>query len=268
MTDDRDLEILVRIAYAVHGTVRRISRSPRRGEIVGIGASGSPTEELDRVAEAQVLSSLEAEGVDWDLLSEEAGHIKRGGDRILVLDPVDGSHNLLRGLPFATVSLALGARDLSGIEVGVVHDLNLGTTYWAQRGGGAFRDGLPIRPRSWEPRREMFFLNLGRHATPRSVAWAGKGRRTRSLGSASLEMTLVAEGVADAYFFENDDPTRNLRVTDIAAAYRILVEAGGRVTDADGRPIGGLPLGVEQRSSVFAFGDPAFDGAARKEGYL
>jgi fructose-1,6-bisphosphatase/inositol monophosphatase family enzyme len=265
---DRDLEVLIRIAYAVQGTVRRVRRSPRRAEVVGMGAFGSPTQEIDRVAEAQVLSSLEVEGVDWDLLSEEAGHVRRGGRRVLVLDPVDGSHNLLRGLPFATVSLALGSKDLGGIEVGVVQDLNLGVTYWAIRGKGAYRDGARIRPRSWDAREELFFLNLGRHASPRSVGWAGKGRRTRSLGCASYEMALVAEGSADAYFFENDTATRNLRVTDIAAATRILTEAGGVVTDADGRSIDRLPLSPDERTSVLAIGDPAFVGAARSEGYL
>ncbi len=270
MTDPgaEELEVLFRIADAVQGSVRRMRRSPRRGAIVGMGAFGSPTEEIDRVAEAQVLSALEAEGVDWDLLSEEAGHVRRGGDRLLVLDPVDGSHNVLRGLPFATVSLALGSGTLDGIDLGVVQDLASGVTYWARRGGGAFREGHPIRARPWETRGELFFLNLGRHASARSVAWAGKGRRTRSLGCASYEMVLVAEGAADAYFFENDRPERNLRVTDIAAGYRILLEAGGGATDAKGVPLGTLPLTLEERTSVFAYGDPSFAAAAAPEGYL
>jgi fructose-1,6-bisphosphatase/inositol monophosphatase family enzyme len=189
-------------------------------------------------------------------VSEEAGHIYRGGDRVLVVDPVDGSHNALRGLPFSTISLAVGRSTLAGIDVGVVHDLATGTTYWAERGSGAFRDGQRIRTRKWDARTELFFVNLGRHSTERAAVLAATGRRIRALGCASLEMSLVAQGGADAYFFDNDVEERNLRVTDIAAGYRILTEAGGGVSDGQGRSVDSLPLTPGPRTSVLAWGDP------------
>jgi fructose-1,6-bisphosphatase/inositol monophosphatase family enzyme len=236
--------------------------------MVGMGADGSPTEELDRIAEAQVLSVVEEAGMDWDVLSEEIGHVRRGGDRTLVVDPIDGSHNALRGLPFATVSLGLGRANLGGIDVGVVHDLSGGSTYWAVRGQGAYRDGRPLHVRSWDTRQELFFVNLGRHAAPAAVRRAAEGRRIRSLGCASFEMAMVAQGGADAYFFENDTENRNLRVTDIAAAYRILSEAGGGTVNAGLQPIDGMPLSLGHHTSVVAYGDPAFlehlRGAASK----
>ncbi|HKV89572.1 MAG TPA: inositol monophosphatase family protein [Thermoplasmata archaeon] len=262
----RDLEVLVRVAQAVQVGFRRSSTSPHGADVVAMGADGTPTEEVDRAAEAQVLSALDQEGVDWDVLSEEAGVVRRGGGPLLVVDPIDGSHNALRGLPYATVSLALGRGTLGGIEVGVVRDLYRGTTNWAERGGGAFRDGRRLKTRPWTPRAELVFLNLGRHATPRVVARAASARRVRSLGCASLEMLAVAEGAADAYLFENDAPERNLRVTDIAAAYRILREAGGDGSDLGGTSLEALPLGLERRTSVFAWADPAFARQARAEG--
>jgi fructose-1,6-bisphosphatase/inositol monophosphatase family enzyme len=233
-----------------------------------MGADGTPTEELDRIAERAILEGLEREKLDWNLLSEEAGRVERGGRRTLVVDPIDGSHNALRSLPFSTVSLALGDGDLASIEVGLVRELTSGSTTWAVRDGGAYRDGLRIRSRPWEPRSELFFLNLGRHASPRSIALAGRARRIRSLGCASLEMGYVAQGAADAYLFENERPDRNLRVTDIAGAYRILLEAGGAVTNAQGDPLGSFPLRLGQHTSVLAVGDPQFLAAARTEGYL
>ncbi|HEY6238972.1 MAG TPA: inositol monophosphatase family protein [Thermoplasmata archaeon] len=255
---DPELEVLFRIAQSVHQTVRQSMTSPHRADVVAMGADGSPTEELDRVAEGQILSVLEAEGVDWDLLSEEVGLVRRGGDRLLVVDPIDGSHNALRSMPFSTISIALGTRDLDGIEKGVVRDLFRGTTYWATRGHGAYRDGHRISVRPWEVKSELFFVNLGRHSTPAALELAERGRRIRSLGCASLEMAMVAQGSADAYLFENDTAERNLRVTDIAAGYRLLLEAGGGVTDASGRPIGSVPLDLAQHTSVLAFGDPHF----------
>jgi fructose-1,6-bisphosphatase/inositol monophosphatase family enzyme len=263
-----DLEVLFRICSTVHAAVREASTSPHRADIVAMGADGTPTEEIDRVAEAQVLAAIESEGVEWNLLSEEIGFVERGGGSTLVVDPIDGSHNALRGLPFAAISLALGERTLSGVRLGVVHDLSRGTTYWAERGNGAFRDGRRIRTRAWAPRAELFFVNLGRHSTPRAVALAGKGRRIRSMGCASLEMLMVAQGSADAYFFENDTEGRNLRITDIAAAYRILAEAGGGTATATGETLDAFPLDLSKRTSVLAWGDPAFRASVHAEGYL
>ncbi|HTW77334.1 MAG TPA: inositol monophosphatase family protein [Thermoplasmata archaeon] len=262
-----ELEVLYRTSVRVHQVVRDERSSPRRADVVAIGASGSPTEELDRLAEAEILRVLDAEGVDWNVLSEEIGSVARGGTRTLVVDPIDGSHNALRGQPFFAVSLALGSETLAGIDVALVRDLHHGTTWWATRGGGAFRDGRPIATRPWDARTETVFVNLGSNASERSVRLAGKARRVRSLGCASQELLMVAQGSADAYLFENHLAARNLRATDIAGAYRILLEAGGGLSDASGQSLDDFPLQVERRTSVFAWGDPAF-GRAAEAGYL
>jgi len=256
--DPRDLEVLYRASVRVHEIVRDAQSSPHRADVVAIGASGTPTEELDHLAETEILRVLDAEGVDWNLLSEEIGRVERGGARTLVVDPIDGTHNALRNRPFYAVCLALGHDHLAGIEAGLVRDLHHGTTWWAAEGTGAFRDGRPIRVRAWDARTETVFLNLGSNATERSLRLAGKARRVRSLGCASQEILMVAQGSADGYFFENRTEERNLRATDLAAAYRILLEAGGGIADATGHSLEPFPLGLERRTSVLAWGDPAF----------
>lgn len=261
-----DLEVLYRIGLAVQSVVRDATTSPHRGDVVAMGADGTPTEELDRRAEAEIVATLDAEGVDWNLISEEAGHVDRGGTRTLVVDPIDGTLNALRNLPFATVSLALGTDDLAGVDLGLVRDLYRETTWWAARGSGAFCDGRPIRTRPYRDRSEVFLVNLGARATPRAVAFGGRPRRVRSLGCASFEMLMVAQGSADAYLFENQDPNRNLRATDIAAAYRILLEAGGGASDARGASLEGLPLTVTHRTSVLAWGDELLARTAEERG--
>jgi len=262
-----ELEILYRISVAVQRVVRDAEGSPHRGDVVAMGADGTPTEELDRLAEAEILKVLDAEGVDWNLLSEEIGQVARGGTHTLVVDPIDGTNNALRNLPFSTVSLALGRRDLAGIEVGLVRDLSRGTTYWAARGKGAFRDGRRITTRPWNARGEIFFVNLGRHASEPAGRLAVKARRVRSLGCASLEVLMVAQGSADGYLFENTPEGRNLRATDLAGAYRILLEAGGGMSDARCQPIDAFPLTVDRRTSVFAWGDAALFERAKAEGH-
>jgi fructose-1,6-bisphosphatase/inositol monophosphatase family enzyme len=261
-----EIEVLYRVSVAVHRIFRDAATSPHRAEIVAMGADGSPTEQIDRLAESEILRMLDAEGVDWNLISEEIGHVDRGGTQTLVVDPIDGSHNVFRNLPFSTVSLALGSNDLDGVDVGLVRDLNLGTTYWAARGEGAWRDGRALRVRPWTPRGEVLFVNLGAHASERANRFAERGRRVRSLGCATLETLAVAGGGGDGYFFENTPESRNLRATDIAAVYRILKESGGGMWDAHGTEVGSFPLTVDRRTSVFAWGDRAFAEAFRSGG--
>lgn len=227
---------------------------------------GSPTERIDQAAEQTVLDCLDTEGVNWDFLSEEIGLVRRGGGPLLVVDPIDGSHNALHELPFASVSMALGRETLGGIDMGVVHDLYRRTTYWAVRGQGAFRNGRAIHVRPWNSRSDLVFINLARDTMDRAVERARRARRIRALGCASLEMAQVAEGAGDAYLFDNRAESLNLRATDIAAAYRILLEAGGGASDAEGRPIDRFPLTVDRRTSLFAWGDPAFARATSGEG--
>ena len=97
MSPDRsaDLEVLIRVAQSVQVSFRKSSGSPHRADVVAMGADGTPTEEVDREAEAQILASLDREGVDWDLLSEEAGLVKlhaKGGRRVEILPRLWESH--------------------------------------------------------------------------------------------------------------------------------------------------------------------------------
>jgi fructose-1,6-bisphosphatase/inositol monophosphatase family enzyme len=260
----KELGTLYRVALAVQRAVRREMSSPLRSTVVGMGATGSPTEQLDRVAEAEILRCLDAEPVDWNVVSEEVGRVERGGSRTLVVDPIDGTSNALRRLPFCSVSLALGSETLAGVDLGLVRDLVRGTTWWAARGEGAFRDGRPIRARPWTRGREVLLVNLGHGASERCSRAAAAAERVRSFGCASLEIALVAEGAADGYLFESAG-ARNLRPTDIAAAYRILLEAGGGASSADGTTLEGLALDVGSRTTVLAWGDATFGRSVRGE---
>jgi fructose-1,6-bisphosphatase/inositol monophosphatase family enzyme len=261
----RELETLIRIGNAVEGTFREVRRSPRRAREVGMGASDNPTAEIDRAAEARVLACLEHEGVRWNLLSEELGFVDRGGDDTLVVDPVDGSHNALSEIPCATISLALGRERLSDLRVGVVHDLFLGRTHWAIQGRGAYVDGVRMATRPWRPGQELLMVNLGANATPRAHGAAASVRRVRALGCASLEMALVAQGASDGYFSDNDPAERNLRVTDIAAGYLLVREAGGGVHVPGSGPLD-LPLDLKDRTPLLAWGDVGFLEQGRQEG--
>src|SRR2546425_9274776 len=114
-------ELLLELAESVQHAVTELVEDP--AEVVGRGADGAPSARIDRVAETAVLRVLDYEDARLNVLSEEAGFIDRGGDRTIVLDPIDGTHNALRGGPAYLVSNAIGRSRLADVGEGVGPDL-------------------------------------------------------------------------------------------------------------------------------------------------
>ena len=247
------VDLLGDLAVAVQHAVDNLRGDP--AEILGRGADGAPSSRLDRVAEAAVLDRLEEIHARVNVLSEEAGFVDRGGDSLLVLDPVDGTHNALRGVPAFSVSLALGHSRLGDVAEGLVRDLVSGATYRASKGQGATLDGRPIHVRRYDPKDVLFSVYLGSNAEPDAARVAAKARRVRHLGAASLDLCLVARGAADLYFMHSREERLKLRACDIAAGTLIVREAGGQVLDLAGRQLD-MPLTADAHTDLIALGDP------------
>src|SRR2546425_11842326 len=125
-------ELLLELAEAVQHAVTELVEDP--AEVVGRGADGAPSARIDRVAETAVLRVLDYEDARLNVLSEEAGFIDRRGDRTIVLDPIDGTHNALRGVPAYSLSMAIGPARPSDVEEGLLPGpLSRATDYAAQR---------------------------------------------------------------------------------------------------------------------------------------
>ena len=245
-------ELLLELADAVQHAVAEIAEDP--AEVLGRGADGAPSTRIDHVAEEAVLRVLDYEDARLNVLSEEAGFVDRGGDATLVLDPIDGTHNALRGVPAYSVSIAIGRSRLADVEEGLVRDLVSGATYYAAKGHGAKLNGRPIRVHGYDPKDFLFSVYLGTNADRDAARIAGLARRVRNLGAASLDLCLVARGAADLYYMHSAVPDLRLRVVDIAAGMLIVREAGGLVLDLAGRDLD-LPLDSSARTDLAAVGD-------------
>src|SRR5690606_21320803 len=109
-------------------------------EVVGRGEGGDSTTAIDRAAEDVVVRELEAlaaEGAAFRLVSEELGErlYNGGGTTTVLVDPVDGSLNAKRGLPFHCLSVAVADGTTVGdVRFGAVHDLSSGEAWVAERG--------------------------------------------------------------------------------------------------------------------------------------
>ena len=245
-------ELLLDLARTAQKALSALEGDP--GEVLGRGADGAPSTRIDRAAETAVLRRLEERGARLDVLSEEAGFVDRGGEGLLVLDPVDGTHNALRGVPAYSVSLAVGHSRLGDVEAGLILDLVNGATYYAAKGRGAELDGRPIHVKTFDPRDLLFTVYLGTNAEPDAARVAAKARRVRNLGAASLDLCLVARGAADLYYMHSREERLKLRACDIAAGTLIVREAGGQVLDLRGRDLD-IPLTAEAHTDLVAVGD-------------
>jgi fructose-1,6-bisphosphatase/inositol monophosphatase family enzyme len=95
---------------------------------------------------------------------------------------------------------------------------------------------------------------LGRFVHPRTFELVKHSSRVRAIGCASLEMTLVAQGRFDAYYFDAEEREKGIRIIDIAASALILREAGGEIVDLEDRALD-MPFDLKARSNFLAYGD-------------
>lgn len=244
-------ELLTEAADAVFDAVSKLEK-PRFSEDAGMGADGTPTQLVDKVAEEAVFNVLQKHGNPLNILSEERGFVNNGSEHTLVLDPLDGTFNAVQGIPFYATSLAVGKRTLSDVQHAVVKNLVTGTLYSAEKGKGAFSDGKRLSTRELG-KRSVFGVYIGSMAENESFRIAKLGRRARNFGAAALELCLVAQGSLDAYYLYTNASAK-LRVMDIAAGTLILREAGGEVLDHDGRVLD-VPLDIKTRTDILAVGD-------------
>ena len=248
------METLSQIADAVQAEIEKIPGSKCRAEEVCMGADGTPTSQIDKVAENAALMYIQQNHVPLNILSEEIGYVDNGAEETLVMDPIDGTSNAIAGIPYYTISLAVGRSALSDIRLGYLRNPVTGDVYCAEKGKGAFKNGCPIKVRQAEIDDLFIMIYMGNGAHPDAFSVAKRVKSSRSLGCSSLEMAIVAEGEADGFLMKSEKYTRAIRVVDIAASTIILREAGGEVYDLKDNVLD-MPFDLEHRSNFLAIGD-------------
>lgn len=192
----------------------------------------------DIVADRAAVPILLDAGVG--VFSEETGLHEPDRDVVVVIDPVDGSTNASRGIAWYATSLC--AVDSEGPLAAVVTNLATGVRFAASRGGGASRDGEPIRPSTCVSLSEA--LVVVSDMPPRRLGWA----QYRTNGASALDLCLVAAGVIDGFI---DCGRRGHGPWDYLGAQLICTEAGAVVAEAAGRELVVLEPG-ERRMPVAA----------------
>ncbi len=246
---DEEIKLLAnKTVDKIYRKVRRayLTEFHRFGTNIGIGADGTLTKYVDKLAEDVAIKFIKKADMGINILSEEAGFLDFGGEYTFVLDPVDGTRNAYRGIPFYSVSLGIGKSRLSNVEYGIVKNIPTGEVFFAEKEYGAFLNKKRISVPDVPAKEILSSITLGKNFDSLTLSLAKKGV-VRSLGSASLEMCMVAMGALDFYVIGKE----YLRVTDIAASTLIMREAGGVVTDIHGEELD-MSLSLDDRTSVIA----------------
>ncbi|MFI2295278.1 inositol monophosphatase family protein [Isoptericola nanjingensis] len=240
---DVDVEALRALARSLAceaGALVRDGR-PERVEVAATKSSDvDPVTDMDRAAEALLRRRLAEERPDDAILGEEGDDVPGTSGLTWVLDPIDGTVNYVYGVASYAVSVAVVAgppdpRRWTALA-GCVHSVVDGRTWTAARGGGAERDGRPLcvrRPDALS--RSLVGTGFG-YAPERRARQAEvlvdvlpRVRDIRRIGSAAIDLCLLAEGALDLYY------ERGLNPWDLAAGALVAAEAGAWVGGLHGR---------------------------------
>lgn len=227
---------------------------------------GDVVTEVDVESQRRIVERLSAEYPSFRLLGEEGLSQVSGGGPIWVIDPIDGTHNFVRGYPSFCVSI--GLVDGGESVLGVIYDVGQDAVYWAVRGQGAWREGQRVR---LTPRPLANAListnftaassgNLGHRDFFVEVAHGSAG--VRASGSACRDFCFVADGRVDLFW------QFGLRAWDVAAGLVLVREAGGAThflngTEGwmEGGPLDLLVGAPSLLEEVLEVGLPHLDGA-------
>jgi len=224
---DKRLETAIAAAKAGGEVARRYFRS---GVTVEYKSDRSPVTRADRECEAKIIESLRAAYPDYGIVGEELGERAGAGAR-WIIDPIDGTKNFIRGIPF--FASLIGLEEEGEITLGVIYAPALDDLLYAAKGQGAFDGRGRVHVSNIAPLRDGMVVFGGLDVFRTAGRWSAFERLVRVSGRQRgfgdyFGHTFVARGQAEA-MVELD-----LKPWDLAAIKIVVEEAGGRFTDLEG----------------------------------
>jgi myo-inositol-1(or 4)-monophosphatase len=244
----------------IRAVLERLPTRVEREPVLQLGQGGDETTAIDQAAEDAAVERLAALDEDFVLVSEELGErtFGAGGAWRVVVDPIDGSVNAKRGIPFFSFSLAVADGPTMGdVVFGYVYDFGSGEEWTAQRGAGAFLDG--VRLGALGPKDTIEILSFEGTTTPaiadRIGAVLDLAGRVRVMGSLALSLCHLAAGRVDGVV-----SLKAARSVDIAAAQLLVRECGLAIELFEDPPFDAALLDLGVRSRLAAAATPRLVG--------
>jgi len=240
----------------IRAVLEQLPTRAEREPVLRRGEGGDDTTAIDQAAEDAVVERLAVLDEDFVLVSEELGtrRFGSGGPWTVAVDPIDGSVNAKRGIPFFSFSLAVAEGGSMGdVTFGYVYDFGTGEEWTAERGGGAYLDGRLLGEQ--RPKETIEILSFEGTTAPavadRVVHVVGVADRVRVMGSLALSLCHLAAGRVDGVV-----SLKPARSVDIAAAQLLVRECGLAIELFEDPPFADAPLDLGTRSRLAAAGSP------------
>jgi myo-inositol-1(or 4)-monophosphatase len=255
------IDILKEACDEVYQNTRNLIGTAEGNKKFGRGAGGDISRRIDLDAEKAVINTLQRHNFNPTIIGEECGMIQ-GKDGILIMDAIDGTMNASRGIPFYCCSLAYSIDfRLSSVVDAAVIDMSIGDIYYASKEKGAFlngdricagrskigNNGISEQDFQQDIVIGMNISGVSEDTFNRLSKLISRSIHTRHFGANALELCYFARGLMDAYI----DFRGKIRATDMAAAYLIVKEAGGKIYSDNGSELES-ELGVDRTMSFMA----------------
>ena len=192
----------------------------------------------DKKVEKIIIEDLEKARPNYGFIAEETGEKKTDSEFNWVIDPIDGTSNFMHGIPHFAISIGLEKN--GKIIAGIICDPIKNETFYAEKGRGAYVNNRRIRV----SKRKNFDEMIGLYGCPPLISkdnkifeqlnkGSKKIHKLRNFGSAALDFAYVASGRADFAWYDH------LNYWDYAAGIVILLEAGGTISNYQGKEFKG-----------------------------
>ena len=270
------LDILIESSKNVYSEIKDLLGTSEGASKISLGAGGDISRKIDIVAEKAVLNTIKSSNISPVIIGEECGIVNlnesyfssspssnNNDNGFVIMDAVDGTTNAIRGIPFSCCSLAFANEfKLSSVTDAVVLDLFTGDIYSASKQKGSFFNNKKISVRNEKDFSSITSLEdlksidvlIGTNVSgvpPDILDEISKvisfSSHIRHFGANALELCYFARGFMDAYI----DIRGKIRSTDMAAAYLIAKEAGGKLYSTNGQELDS-ELGLKNKLSFYA----------------
>jgi myo-inositol-1(or 4)-monophosphatase len=243
-TERKKRSIMLELLEQLFRQVRAYVQSERFDRyLVYSHSTKHTTMQFDREAEDIIISGLIESGQSYEIITEERPTFstKNHPSYRIIIDPVDGSTNVSRGIPTAGVSLAVLPIDEpivpENVQWALVGELYSGTVYESQRALGAFCNGHRCQVSETTQLAQclvgMNFDGRDPEVFRKLLIEQPPIKNVRRSGSSSMDIVYVANGAYDAYVDIGDV----LTAESFLAPLSIVLEAGGIVSDQHGKPL-------------------------------
>jgi myo-inositol-1(or 4)-monophosphatase len=272
------LDILIESSKNVYSEIKDLLGTSEGASKISLGAGGDISRKIDIVAETVVINTIKSNNISPVIIGEECGIVNLNNSSsssssssssnnnnkgYVIMDAVDGTTNAIRGIPFSCCSLAFANEfKLSSVTDAVVLDLFTGDIYSASKQKGSFFNNKKISVRNEKDFSSITSLEdfksidllIGTNVSGVPTNILDKiskvisfSSHIRHFGANALELCYFARGFMDAYI----DIRGKIRSTDMAAAYLIAKEAGGKLYSSNGQELDS-ELGLKNKLSFYA----------------